>query len=54
MKALDSYITQLSEEEIRGEIANLSDKSLPNIMKHFKMNFAGRADLILLRIARSL
>ena len=56
MKALDSYIpAQLSEDEIKEEIANLSDKSLPNIMKHFKMNFAGRADLsIVSRIARSL
>ena len=56
MKALDAYIpTQLSEAEISGEIANLSDKSLPNIMKHFKMNFAGRVDLSLVsKVARSL
>jgi uncharacterized protein YqeY len=36
---------QLSDEEILHEIAKLSDKSLPNVMKHFKINFAGRVDL---------
>lgn len=44
---------QLSEEEIRAEIAKLDDKSLPNVMKHFKMNFAGKVDMSLVsRIAR--
>ena len=46
---------QLSEEEIRAEIAKLDDKSLPNIMKHFKMNFAGKVDMSKVsQIARSL
>lgn len=56
IKALDIYIPkQLSETEIRKEIDKLDDKTLPNIMKHFKMNFAGRADLSLVsRVARSL
>ena len=56
IKALDIYIPkQLSETEIRKEIDKLDDKTLPNIMKHFKMNFAGRADLDLVsRVARSL
>ena len=47
--------TQLSEDEIRAEIAKLDDKSLPNIMKHFKMNFAGKVDMSKVsQIARSL
>ena len=33
---------QLTEEEIRAEIAKLEDKSMPSIMKHFKTNFAGK------------
>lgn len=46
---------QLSEEEIRAEIAKLDDKSLPNIMKHFKTNFAGKVDMSKVsQIARSL
>ena len=44
---------QLSPEDIVKEIANLDDKSLPNVIKHFKMNFAGRVDLgIVSKIAR--
>lgn len=47
--------SQLNEEEIRNEIAKLDDKSLPNIMKHFKTNFAGRVDMSLVnKIAREL
>ena len=46
---------QLNEDEIRAEIAKLDDKSLPNIMKHFKMNFAGKVDMSKVsQIARSL
>ena len=46
---------QLSEDEIRAEIAKLDDKSLPNIMKHFKTNFAGKVDVSKVsQIARSL
>lgn len=45
----------LSEDEIRAEIAKLDDKSIPSIMKHFKANFEGKADMGLVnRIARSL
>jgi hypothetical protein len=56
MKILSGYIPkQLSEEDIRNEIAKLSDKSLPNVMKHFKINFAGRADLSLVsKVVRTL
>lgn len=45
----------LSENEIKAEIAGLEDKSLPNVMKHFKANFAGKVDMSLVsKIARSL
>lgn len=56
IKILSGYIPQqLSEEDIRSEIAKLSDKSLPNVMKHFKINFAGRADLSLVsKVVRQL
>lgn len=44
----------LTEEEIRKEISTLDDKSLPNIMKHFKTNFQGKVDMGLVsKIARS-
>jgi uncharacterized protein len=35
----------LSEADIRLEINKLADQSLPSIMKHFKMNFAGKVDM---------
>ncbi len=45
----------LSEEEIRNEINNLSDKSMPSIMKHFKENFMGKVDMGLVsKIARNI
>ena len=45
----------LSEDEIKAEIDKLDDKSMPSIMKHFKMNFAGKVDMGLVnKIARSL
>ncbi len=44
---------QLSEDEIRKEIETLEDKSIPNIMKHFKTNYTGRVDMSLVnKIAR--
>ena len=56
ISTLNGYLPkQLSEEEIRAEIAKLDDKSLPNIMKHFKTNFAGKVNMALVsQIARSL
>lgn len=45
----------LSEEEIVQEINKLDDKSLPNVMKYFKINFAGKVDMGLVsKIARNL
>ena len=43
----------MSEDEIRNIIANLEDKSMPSIMRHFKANFAGKVDMQLVnKIAR--
>lgn len=36
---------QLSRDEIKVEISKLDDKTIPNVMKHFKMNFQGRVDM---------
>ena len=45
----------MAEQDIRQEIAKLTDKSLPSIMKHFKANFAGKVDMGLVsQIAKSL
>ena len=51
---VEAYLPkQLSEAEIRAEIAKLEDKSVPSVMKYFKANFAGKADMSLVnRIAR--
>lgn len=43
----------MSEEEIRAVIAGLEDKSIPAVMRHFKANYAGKADMGLVsKIAR--
>ena len=56
MEVISSYLPkQLSEEEIKKIIASLEDKSVPNVMKHFKMNYAGQVDMSLVnRVLRSL
>ena len=53
---LNGYLPkQLSEQEIRDIINSLEDKSVPNVMKHFKMNYAGKVDMSLVNsILRSL
>lgn len=35
----------LTEDEIKNIIAGLDDKSIPNVMKHFKANYAGKVDM---------
>lgn len=52
---LKAYLPrQLSKEEIIAEIEKLDDKSMPNIMKHFKINFQGKCDMKLVnQIANS-
>ena len=53
---LSSYLPkQLSEDEIRAIINSLEDKSVPSVMKHFKMNYAGQVDMSLVNsVLRSL
>lgn len=47
--------TKLTADEIKAEIDSLPDKSIPNVMKHFKENFAGKCDMKLVNeIARSI
>lgn len=36
---------QMSRDEIKVEISKLDDKTIPTVMKHFKMNFQGRVDM---------
>ena len=43
---LEAYLpANLTEEEIREIINSLEDKSMPNIMKHFKLNYLGKCDM---------
>ena len=51
---LTKYLPQMmSEDEIRNVIANMEDKSIPSVMKHFKANYAGKVDMGLVnRVAR--
>ena len=35
----------LSEGEVKEVIEKLDDKSIPNVMKHFKTNYAGKCDM---------
>lgn len=48
MSVIKFYLPKmLSEDDIRKEISTLSDRTLPNVMKHFKTNFAGKVDMSL-------
>ena len=51
---IEKYLPKLmSEDEIRKIISSLEDKSIPSVMKHFKMNFDGQVDMSLVsKIAR--
>ena len=43
---LEKYLPKMmSEEEIRTIISGLADKSIGNVMKHFKINYAGKCDM---------
>ena len=55
-KLIAKYLPkQLSEDEIRNVINSLEDKSIPNVMKHFKINYAGQVDMgVVNKIARSI
>ena len=46
INAISVYLPKLmSEEEIKNVILSLEDKSVPSVMKHFKMNYAGKCDM---------
>lgn len=51
---IEKYLPKLmGEEEIRAIIAKLEDKSMPSVMKHFKMNYDGQVDMSLVsKVAR--
>lgn len=51
---IEKYLPKMmSEEEIKDVINSLEDKSLPNVMKHFKANYAGKVDMGMVnRLAR--
>ena len=46
IKLVESYLPKMmTEEEIKNVILSLDDKSIPNVMKHFKTNYAGKCDM---------
>lgn len=48
LSVIQSYLPkQLSEDEIRAEIAKLEDKSMKSVMSYFKTNYAGCVDMSL-------
>lgn len=50
LEVVRKYLPQLmSSEQIKEEILKLEDKSIPNVMKHFKINFAGKVDMKLVQ-----
>ena len=46
MEIAKSFLPQMmSDEEIKNVILSLEDKSIPNVMKHFKINYNGKCDM---------
>lgn len=46
MSYISSYLPKmLSEEEIKDIILKLEDRSVPSVMKHFKMNYGSSVDM---------
>ncbi len=56
IEIIKTYLPKmLSEEEVKSIIASLEDKTLPSVMKHFKINYQGKADMKMVSdIAKSL
>ena len=54
IEAVSVFLPKLmSEAEIRAVIDSLEDKSIPSVMRHFKANYDGKADMGLVsKIAR--
>ena len=45
-KVVQAYLPQMmTDEEIKAVILSLEDRSVPNVMKHFKAEYAGRVDM---------
>lgn len=55
IEVIKKYLPKLlTEEEIKEIINSLEDKSIPSVMKHFKQNYQGKADMRLVNnIAKS-
>lgn len=53
---IESYLPKMmGEDEIKAIIENLEDKSIGNVMKHFKANYVGKCDMGLVqRVLKSL
>ena len=50
IEVIKQYLPKLlTKEEIKNIILGLEDKSIPAVMKHFKMNFAGKVDMRLVQ-----
>ena len=46
IKIIEKFMPKMmSKEEISSVIASLDDKSIPAVMKHFKLNFNGKCDM---------
>ena len=46
IETIKKYLPKmLEEDEIRKIIASLEDKTIPAVMKHFKLNYQGKADM---------
>ena len=49
-KLIEKYLPQmLSKDEILDIINSLEDKSMPSVMKHFKLNYAGKCEMRLVQ-----
>jgi len=43
---VEKYLpTMMTAEEIKAVILSLTDKSIPSVMKHFKLNFNGKCEM---------
>lgn len=56
IEAIAKFLPKLmSEEEIKEVILSLPDRSIPAVMRHFKANYDGKADMgVVSRVARTL
>ncbi len=46
IECIKKYLPKmLSQDEIRSIIASIEDKSMPNVMKYFKLNYNGKVDM---------